>query len=53
MDAQMDLKYAVNWHFTFSHNVCLPLKTKLGFNDKLIGLFQKKKKKSADGLGWA
>ena len=37
-----------------SHNVCLPLKTKLGFNDKLIGLFQKKKKKkSADGLGWA
>ena len=25
-----------------SHNVCLPLKPKLGFNGKLIGLFQKK-----------
>ena len=25
-----------------SHDVCLPLKRKLGFNDKLIGLFKKK-----------
>ena len=34
-----------------SHDVCLPLKRKLGFNDKLIGLF--KKKKPVDELGWA
>ena len=33
-----------------SHDVCLPLKRKLGFNDKLNGLF---KKKSVDELGWA
>ena len=34
-----------------SHDVCLPLKRKLGFNDKLIGLFQKKKKNQR--MDWA
>ena len=48
MDAQMDFKYAIIT-ILLSHDVYLPLKGKLVFNDKLIGLFQKENQR----VDWA